>query len=382
MLDPGARANGWTGGQWSLVRAALALLVLLTGLVGLTFDCWADVFAGGEPPGSAATHGLRIALSLVLGLGLRDRVAAALLASTVVLGSSIGGSGEARLGAGWCALAELGIPWMLAFAALWMTAPPSPYGSWDARGRVDPGGGWRRAAWHVELGWVLFALACLARAATWLAEPAWPMQRLFALGLLAPIAGLLVPRLRPLGWSIALAATLAHVAFRLDASLDPIDPFPWLRIVLALLAFDPAWIPPRAARGLDHVFYDGTCGLCHRTLRFLIAEQRDPDAFRYAPLGGSTIARLVPASKRAGIPDSMVVLTADGRLLVRSRAALYLLERLGGLWRAAGTSLCVVPRPLADLGYDAVARARRLLFRRPADVCPRLPPELGARFLA
>jgi predicted DCC family thiol-disulfide oxidoreductase YuxK len=88
----------------------------------------------------------------------------------------------------------------------------------------------------------------------------------------------------------------------------------------------------------------------------------------------------VPAAARAGLPDSIVTLTPDGTLLVRSAAVIHVLERVGGGWKVAGRLLRLVPRSVRDVGYDTVARVRHLLFRRPTEACPVTPPELRARF--
>jgi predicted DCC family thiol-disulfide oxidoreductase YuxK len=128
------------------------------------------------------------------------------------------------------------------------------------------------------------------------------------------------------------------------------------------------------------VFYDGACGLCHCTVGFAIARDRDGRLFRFAALGGETFRRLVPEALRAGLPDSIVVLTPGGALLTRSAAVIHILERIGGPWRLTGRLLTLVPRRIRDLGYDGVARVRHRLFRRPTDVCPVTPPELRGRF--
>jgi len=128
------------------------------------------------------------------------------------------------------------------------------------------------------------------------------------------------------------------------------------------------------------VFYDGACGLCHRTVRFAIARDPDGSRFRFAPLGGEAFRRLVPEPARAGLPDSIVVLTPAGSLLVRSRAVAHILGRIGGAWAGVRALLGVLPRGVGDLGYDAVARVRHGLFSRPIDSCPVTPPELRARF--
>ena len=128
------------------------------------------------------------------------------------------------------------------------------------------------------------------------------------------------------------------------------------------------------------VFYDGACGLCHRTVRFAIARDRDGRHFRFAALGGQAFRRLVPEALRRGLPDSIVVLTPDGTLLARSAAVIHILERIGGPWRLPGGLLALVPQGIRDLGYDGIARVRHRLFGRPADACPVTPPELRARF--
>jgi predicted DCC family thiol-disulfide oxidoreductase YuxK len=132
----------------------------------------------------------------------------------------------------------------------------------------------------------------------------------------------------------------------------------------------------------DHsmVFYDGGCGLCHRAVRFALAHDADGSRFRFASLDSEGFRRRVPPAARAGLPDSIVALTPDGTLLVRSAAVIHILERVGGWWRLLGRLLGIVPRRVRDAGYDAVARVRHRLFRRPDDACPVTPLELRARF--
>jgi len=133
---------------------------------------------------------------------------------------------------------------------------------------------------------------------------------------------------------------------------------------------------PRAER----IFYDGHCGLCHRAVRFVIARDAEGRLFRYAPLQGATFAALVSAERRARLPDSVVVLTDDGRLLIRSDAFIHILRRVGGFWRVIGAIIAVIPRVLRDGVYDFIARVRYRIFGRRAEVCPVTPAELRARF--
>lgn len=132
----------------------------------------------------------------------------------------------------------------------------------------------------------------------------------------------------------------------------------------------------------DLVLYDGACGLCHRSVAFLARRDRDGSRFRFAPLGGETAAARLEGRAVGPLPaGTVVVLTSDGRVLLRSEAVLRALARLGGPWRAFGAAFRAVPRPLRDAAYRLVARLRRRLFPPPAGACPRLPAGLAGRFL-
>jgi predicted DCC family thiol-disulfide oxidoreductase YuxK len=115
-------------------------------------------------------------------------------------------------------------------------------------------------------------------------------------------------------------------------------------------------------------------------VRAVLAADR-AGAFRFAPIGGEAFQRSVAAERRASLPDSIVLRRADGALLVRSDAAVHILERLGGGWRVLGGLLRLVPRALRDAAYDALARRRLLWFERPKEACPIVPPELRKRFV-
>jgi predicted DCC family thiol-disulfide oxidoreductase YuxK len=138
--------------------------------------------------------------------------------------------------------------------------------------------------------------------------------------------------------------------------------------------------PPRTA-GTDLLFYDGSCGLCHRWVRFAMEHDLDGSRFRFAPIGGSTWREAIQPSVRNTLPDSLVLRTSDRRTLVRSDAILHIGERLASPWRTLSRVAGLLPRWLLDLGYDGVARVRRRLFAPPAQSCPVVPVELRVRFL-
>ena len=141
---------------------------------------------------------------------------------------------------------------------------------------------------------------------------------------------------------------------------------------------DPAYFGTTLAR--DTIFYDGECGLCHGWVQLILPRDKK-NVFRFAPLQGKTFACSIPPQQRASLPDSVVVLTTSGKLLVRSSAAVHVMRRLGGASALAAGLLWVIPRPLRDKLYDWVARQRKQRFARPAALCPIVPENLRDRFL-
>ncbi|MBZ5590763.1 MAG: DCC1-like thiol-disulfide oxidoreductase family protein [Acidobacteriia bacterium] len=138
-------------------------------------------------------------------------------------------------------------------------------------------------------------------------------------------------------------------------------------------------MPPESP-ATDTIYYDGHCGLCHRWVRFVVAVDRDGRLFRFAPLAGETFQAKVPQSARAGLPDSVILQTADGSLMVRSDAVVCILRRLGAGWWALGAAIHLIPRPVRDGAYDWIARMRTRWFAPPAGTCPVMPAELRKRF--
>ena len=135
-----------------------------------------------------------------------------------------------------------------------------------------------------------------------------------------------------------------------------------------------------ASSTLDLVFFDGACGLCHHTVRWLLLADAAGEHFRFAPLGGQRFEQLFDPGQRQHLPDSLVVRTARGRILVRAAAVAHLLQRLGGFRGLLGRGLGALPTIVGDSLYGLVARSRKHLFRRPPSTCPQVPPELAQRF--
>jgi predicted DCC family thiol-disulfide oxidoreductase YuxK len=409
-------SNGWTGGQYSIFRAIFGTYLCIHFLQLIPWGTELFSNQGVLPEASASpivylfpnvlaicdspamVTGLLaagVALSVLFAIGFHDRIAALLLwyVWACLFGRNPLISNPSLPFVGWLLLAHIFLP-------------SAPYGSWAARGRSDAGGGWKMPQPIFVVAWIVLALGYTYSGYTKLISPSWvdgtalervldnPLARpgivrdaVLALpswmlkvgtwaGLalelsFAPLA--LFRRVRPWIWGLMLLMHLSLIVLIdfADLSLG--------MVMVHFFTFDPAWIPPKAAP-TERIFYDGHCGLCHRFIRFVLAEDRSGVAFRFAPLGSDLFLASVPESQRANLPDSVVVQKANGDLLVRSSAALYVFERMGGLWRVLGVLGRVVPARLRDGVYDGIAAIRYRLFATPAEMCPVMPKEYRARF--
>jgi predicted DCC family thiol-disulfide oxidoreductase YuxK len=306
--------NSWTGGQYSIFRALLALFL---------FAYLLSLILRGSDLSIPVILLLAIgtgALCILFGIGLYDRVAALFLFCLGV--GLLAWNHHATLGVillGWLLLAH-------------QFVPPAPYGSWAARGRIDPGDGWRMPLALFGAAWITLTLSYFYTA-----------------------------------YIMLVRAEFLHLEWTLGL------------LMLQLFAFNPGWIPPLPA-GTERIFYDGHCGLCQRSVRLILAEDTTGAAFRFAPLQGETFQSTVPPKERDALPLSLVVQTEKGTLLTRSAGVLHIMRRLGGVWRLLAGLLFLIPVPLRNRLYDGVARIRHRLFARPPEMCPLMSPQLRARF--
>jgi predicted DCC family thiol-disulfide oxidoreductase YuxK len=114
------------------------------------------------------------------------------------------------------------------------------------------------------------------------------------------------------------------------------------------------------------VLYDGVCGLCDRSVQFLLRVDRER-ALRYAPLQGPTAEALRRRHPEIPVDLDTVVFVDDGRVYLRSRAFIQLARYLPRPWRWLH-AFRVVPRALADLVYRGVARVRYRIWGK-LDAC-------------
>lgn len=107
------------------------------------------------------------------------------------------------------------------------------------------------------------------------------------------------------------------------------------------------------------VFFDGHCNLCNGFVDFLIRHDSHHRLY-FAPLQGSTAARLLPPALRDA---RTIVMMENGHFLKRSSAAIRAVALLGGGFGLVGV-LKAIPTPLRDVAYRIVARYRYAWFGR------------------
>jgi predicted DCC family thiol-disulfide oxidoreductase YuxK len=153
-----------------------------------------------------------------------------------------------------------------------------------------------------------------------------------------------------------------------------------LRVRVSPSHADPA--PDSVAHPI--LLYDGVCGLCNRLVQFILRRDRDA-IFRFASLQSPLAAAIL--SRHGASPEALdtfyVVINynqPDESLLPRSDAVVFVLKKLGGIYRPAAAVFQRIPRTLRDWIYSVIARTRYQIFGR-YDTCPIPTEDTRSRFL-
>jgi predicted DCC family thiol-disulfide oxidoreductase YuxK len=172
----------------------------------------------------------------------------------------------------------------------------------------------------------------------------------------------LIRRLRPWLWSAMLVVQFGFLLLLRFPDLT----VPML--LMHLLTFDRRWLAAIPFEGAV-LHYDGECGVCHRAVRFALAETEGELNFR-------------PMQRNGGRADvSTWVLEADGTSYEKSSAALRLLQASGGIWRLAAVVVETVPVHLRDWFYDHLAAYRQRIAKKPPTLCPMVETKYTRRFI-
>jgi len=407
--------NGWTGGQYSLFRGLFGLYLFIH-FTYLAF--WApDIFSNEGMLPDAALSPLIVAFPNILGVidtpgfvvllcvlaalasvffavGKWDKIAAVFL--WFVLACFLGRNpliiNPAMPYVGWMLLAHLFIP-------------KAPYGSWAARGRVDPGNGWEFPKEIFLAAWIILALTYSYSGYTKLLSPSWVAGENIAYVLDNPLARdwflrdifLALPPvlLMLLTWFI-LAIELFFAPLCLIARLRPwlwlgmffvqfgfafLLNFPDLTFAMLLfhmMTFDPNWLRAKSMEGA-RLYYDGGCGLCHGVVKFILSEDTRGE-LTFKPLQDGELEETMGKEAVADLGDTIVLKTAENETLTKMAAVVYVLDRLGGFWRVASWPLRILPTSVGNWLYKFVGDRRYRIFGQVENMCPILPVHLRQRF--
>lgn len=108
--------------------------------------------------------------------------------------------------------------------------------------------------------------------------------------------------------------------------------------------------------GYPTVLYDGSCHLCVRSVRFIRKYDRNK-RFRFASLQSETAKTLEIIDPK----EDSVILHEEGKILMKSQAAIRIAILLGFPWSIAGI-FAVIPLSWRDAVYDIIARNRHRWF--------------------
>jgi len=125
------------------------------------------------------------------------------------------------------------------------------------------------------------------------------------------------------------------------------------------------------------LFYDGDCGLCSRSVRFLM--RRDEAGFLfYAPLQSELAGELLDPKLRESL-STAVYRNPKGHVHLRSDAILHSLIDIRSRWRFLARPGLMIPRRWRDGIYNWIAARRQTFF--PKETCPLPSPETSKQLL-
>lgn len=104
------------------------------------------------------------------------------------------------------------------------------------------------------------------------------------------------------------------------------------------------------------VFYDGECGLCDKSVQFIIKHDTRQQFMFCALQSEVSVKMLGPYHSY-----SSFILVDDGKIYDKSTAALRVLKHIGG-WRKLGYSFMIIPTFIRNWVYDVIAKNRYKWF--------------------
>jgi len=130
-------------------------------------------------------------------------------------------------------------------------------------------------------------------------------------------------------------------------------------------------------RGQAVIFFDGICNLCNGAVDWVLKRDKE-QFFRFSSLQSEFAKKHLPKERTESL-ETVVVETEDGKILLRSEAALYVLSMIYQRPWIYSWGM-KIPHVLRDGAYQLIARSRYQIFGQ-RETC-RLPtPQERERFL-
>jgi len=126
------------------------------------------------------------------------------------------------------------------------------------------------------------------------------------------------------------------------------------------------------------LLFDGVCNLCSSSVQFVL-ERNKKENVQFASLQSDFGAKALTVSKLPTDYTSSLVLLENGKVYVKSDAALRLAKHLNGFWKL-GSVLLIVPKFIRNPVYNWIANNRYKWFGK-NEVCWIPEPKWKKRFL-
>ncbi|HSX38728.1 MAG TPA: DCC1-like thiol-disulfide oxidoreductase family protein [Chlamydiales bacterium] len=119
------------------------------------------------------------------------------------------------------------------------------------------------------------------------------------------------------------------------------------------------------------IFYDGTCGLCHKFVVFVLRNMKE-EVFIFSPQSGHSFKEINDSEKYLG-QSIVAYIENENQLFSKGDAVRLVLSHLRWPWRGLAYFLRCFPSPVLDFFYDCVAKIRHRFFKQPDRACPIVP---------
>ena len=127
------------------------------------------------------------------------------------------------------------------------------------------------------------------------------------------------------------------------------------------------------------IFFDGTCGLCHRFVYFALCKMKG-ETLLFAPQE-SSLFRNIPHQPVCPSGSIIVYLKEKERLFSQGDAFRLIFFYLQYPWKIVSYVLYLIPRFMLNIGYEIIAKYRYKFFKKPDHACPFVTPERRKFFL-